>query len=205
LDQQKDAWKMKTKPIALVDMDGTLCDFDAAMSAELEALRGPNEDPTLDETAYEDVPHIKARRRLIKAKPGFWRTLPKLELGFQILETLQSIGYQPHVLTKGPAKSALAYAEKVEWCRANIPGIPITLSDDKGLVYGRVLVDDWVPYVTRWLEHRPRGMVVAVAHRWNLDIEKAFPQVVRYDGSNYRQMRSALEAQYKAYDWKDED
>jgi FMN phosphatase YigB (HAD superfamily) len=74
------------EPIALFDLDGTLADFDAAMQHKLEELRSPSEDPKADETAFEDVPYVKARRRLVKSQPGFWRDLATIPLGFQLLE-----------------------------------------------------------------------------------------------------------------------
>jgi 5'(3')-deoxyribonucleotidase len=180
------------EPIALVDLDGTLADFDGAMKAELEKLRAPGEDPTLDETAYEDVPYVKARRRLIKSQPGFWRNLPRLALGFEVLAEIRELRFRPYVLTKGPAKLPPAWSEKVEWCREHVADLPIVLAEDKGLVYGKVLVDDWPPYIRRWLDWRPRGVVIAVAQPWNLTIETEFANVVRYDGTNIDRVRDRL-------------
>lgn len=74
------------EPIALFDMDGTLADFDASMRLKLAELRAPGEDPQSDTTAFEDVLYVRARRRLIKAQPGFWRELAPIPLGFQLLE-----------------------------------------------------------------------------------------------------------------------
>ena len=36
------------------------------------------------------------------------------------------------------------------WCRAHLPDVPVTVTDDKARVHGHVLVDDWLPYVERW-------------------------------------------------------
>jgi len=174
----------KAEPVALVDLDGTLCDFDLAMKEALERLRSPLEDSKLDEFAYEDVPHIKARRRLIKSQPGFWRNLPVLPLGFDILDMLQELGFRPHILSKGPFHVAAAWGEKVEWCRAHVPHLPIILSEDKGLVYGKTLVDDWPPYFERWLTWRPRGLVVIPAQPWNEKWINEGANWVRYDGTN---------------------
>ena len=57
------------------------------------------------------------------------------------------------------------------------------MTQDKSFTYGRVLVDDWPDYVTSWLEHRPRGLVVMPAHPWNVDFNH--PNVIRYDGSEH--------------------
>lgn len=169
------------EPIALIDLDGTIADFDGAMQRELALLRGPEEAGD-DNWMYEDVPHIKARRRMIKKVPGFWRNLERLQAGFDILNILEDMTFTPHILSKGPANVSSAWAEKVDWCRANVPHIPIVLAEDKGLVYGKVLVDDWPEYVGRWIQWRPRGLVISVAQPWNTRIEELSPNIIRYNG-----------------------
>ena len=49
--------------------------------------------------------------------------------------------------------------EKVQWCDRHLADFPhqITITMDKGLVYGKLLVDDWPDYVLRWLRWRKRG------------------------------------------------
>ena len=39
---------------------------------------------------------------------------------------------------------------EAQWCQHHLPGVPVTITMDKGLVYGKVLVDDYPPYVERW-------------------------------------------------------
>jgi hypothetical protein len=46
------------------------------------------------------------------------------------------------------------------WCNKHLPGRQITITMDKSLTYGRVLVDDYPDYALGWLEHRPRGLVI---------------------------------------------
>ena len=168
------------EPIGLHDLDGTYADFDKSMAAHLEVLRSPLEDAAHDETKFEDIPHMKARRRLIKSLPGFWRNLPRLQAGFDILEIMQELKFSNYVLSKSPRKFPLAASEKIGWAVEHLPDLPIILSEEKSLVYGKVLVDDWTPYVQDWIKFRPRGLVIAVAQRWNEDIEKLSPNVIRF-------------------------
>lgn len=183
------------EPVGLFDLDGSLADFDKSMKQQLSLLRSPTEDPTLDETAYEDVPHIKARRRMIKSQPGFWRNLERIELGFQVFNMAKTLAFTPVILSKGPRKIAAAWEEKVEWCVEHVPNVPIILSEDKGLVYGKFLCDDWPLYIERWLTWRPRGLVIAVAQPWNVDIDKRFADnVVRFDGTNVDQLYTRMSA-----------
>ena len=156
------------KPIGLVDLDGTLVNFDAAMVAQLNELASPDETQISFENAYdESKPWIKARRELIKNQPGFWKNLPNIPDGFHVLNLMKEVGFQLHVLTKGPYKNSAAWSEKFSWVRENLPDTPLTISEDKGMVYGRVLFDDWPAYINNWLEWRVRGLVIMLDQPWN--------------------------------------
>ncbi|HSX23261.1 MAG TPA: hypothetical protein VLE97_10860 [Gaiellaceae bacterium] len=183
------------EPIALFDLDGTLADFDASMRLKLAELRSPGEDPETDDTRFEEeLPYMKARRRLVKSQPGFWRDLAPIQLGFQLLEEAQAQRFLCKILTKSPRKIPAAASEKTEWCLRHVPDLPITQSEDKGLVYGKLLCDDWPEYIEQWLTWRPRGLVVAVAQRWNVGIDLRFPKnVVRFDGTNFAYVRERMQ------------
>lgn len=150
-----------SEPIALFDLDATLANFEAAMNEQMSKLAGPNEGPELWNCDRDAMPdYIQARRSLIKKLPGFWENLPAIFAGFEVFRLVGELGFERHILTKGPERSTAAWTEKVHWCQRNVPDASITITQDKGLVYGRVLCDDWPPYVKRWLEWRPRGLVV---------------------------------------------
>lgn len=184
------------KPVALVDLDGTLADFAGAMLRDLSAMQSPDE-PSLfspeDEDAY---PHMKARRRAIKAQPDWWANLDRLPAGFEILDMLRSLNFRLHILTRGPKHLPTAWEQKTRWVRKYVPDASITITLDKSLVYGRVLVDDWPDYVTPWLKHRPRGLVVMPDQPWNQGFEH--PQVIRHlPGVNEQDIRERLTSQVK--------
>jgi 5'(3')-deoxyribonucleotidase len=182
------------EPIALFDLDGTLADFDASMRPKLAALRSPGEDPEAEATAQEEVPYMKERRRLIKSQPGFWRDLAPIAFGFQVLEEARAQRFLCQILSKSPRKIPAAAGEKIEWCLKYVPDLPIVLSEDKGLVYGKMLCDDWPEYIERWLTWRPRGLVIAVAQPWNVGIETRFSRnVVRFDGTNFSYVRERMQ------------
>lgn len=166
--------------VFLADLDGSLVDLDGAMHAQLSLLMSPGEDmPKNGPGEGEDLPWIKARRDLIKKQPGFWRNLAPIQEGFRIVRLAESLGFRAVVLTKGPFNTTSAWTEKVEWCRKHLGNVPVIVSEDKGLVYGRVLFDDWPPYITRWLEWRPRGLVVMLSHPWNEGFQH--PNVFRFN------------------------
>ena len=170
------------EPIALIDLDGTIADYDGAMRRDLAPLCAPEELPLpADLGPLEAQPHFKARMGLIRRVPGWWRHLPRIEANLELVHVMRSLAYDIHVLTKGPWKSSQAWAEKVDWCREHLPWASLHISEDKGLVYGKVLMDDWPPYIQRWLTWRPRGLVIMPSHPWNEHFQHS--HVIRWDGS----------------------
>lgn len=187
--------------IALIDLDGTAADYDKEMSSEMRNIQAPEERAYLGRYGTgEEPPHMEARRKLIQRQVGFWRRLKPLPLGFEILEEVRAIGFKLHVLTKGPYTSPSAWTEKFEWCVQHLPKTDVTITCDKSIAYGRILVDDFPPYFEDWLVHRPRGLVVCVAHPWNLEYAvggpKQRPNIFRYDGTNRPQLRALLKRSY---------
>lgn len=183
--------------IALFDLDGTLVDFDTAMFRDLYAIASP-EDPYISDISFPYPEYIKNRRAMIMRQPGWWRTLDELAVGFDVLCACLDIGFDIHVLTKGPKKNPNAAKEKIEWFERHVlpvaPDAKITISGDKGLVYGKVLVDDWPSYVEGWLEHRVRGLVVMPWHSYNASVKH--PNVIHYNGTNISDVRARLEEAY---------
>lgn len=178
--------------IALFDLDGTLVDFDRAMRDGLARMLSPGESRITEETNIwsEERPWLEERKRLIKTQPGWWANLPVFQLGWDVLAEARDIGFDINILTKGPYNTTSAWTEKVDWCRRHVPYTKVTITEDKSLVYGRVLVDDWPKYVEPWLANRPRGIVIMPAQPWNKDFKHA--RALRYDGTNRTEVRAAL-------------
>lgn len=184
-----------SNPIALLDMDGTVADYDGAMAKALASIAGPD-DPAFPAFSEEHWPDwYQARRRLIGMQPGFWQNLPQLEQGFDIVRNLQGLEFDIHVLTKGPSSKPAAWMEKIIWCREHLPGVEVSITENKSLSYGRVLVDDYEPYQIQWLKNRPRGVVIAPAQPWNVNCEAFDPtRIYRYDRSDIRPLHRILKA-----------
>jgi 5'-nucleotidase len=181
----------RSELVALVDMDGTLCDYEGAMARDLEKIRNPQEPPLKMRESHSD-PWLRERVELIRRQPGWWAGLERLKLGFDVLEELRSLEFELHILTKGPAQATSAWTEKLQWCQRHVPDARVTVTMDKGLVYGKVLVDDWPEYIERWLTWRPRGLVIMPAQPWNEDFRH--PNVLRYDGRNLDGVKASLRA-----------
>jgi len=186
MSEQEETFTLELpEPIALVDMDGTIADFTKAMGEGLKVLEGPGESWDYDNYSQDDEPlYMKARRRLVKSQPGFWANLPPIPRGFEILSLLKMHDFSINIFTKAPRKSLTAFTEKAQWCEkhlsADFPDIKISMVQGKGLHYRKILVDDWPPYIERWLKFRPRGQVIMPVCKYNRHFEH--PQVARFYG-----------------------
>lgn len=182
---------MDTESICLFDMDGVLCAYEEALSSSMAFLKSP-EEPEFVGVPKDDAPvYLRARANLIRSSVEWWAGLPKLQLGFDVWEIAEDLGYRRMILTQGPKRNPNAWSGKKIWIDNNLgQDVDITITRDKGLVYGKVLVDDWPEYVLRWLKWRPRGLVIMPASRTNADFQHK--QVIRYDGSNLEQVRDSM-------------
>lgn len=194
--------KNMNAPVALIDLDGTVADYDGSLRTKMELIRDPEREPPYvgRAAAHEEEPAwIERRRKLIQSQPGFWRDLTPIPEGLAIVSIMREIGYNLHVLTKGPSSTNSAWTEKKDWCDKHLPDAAVTVGMDKSMMYGRVLFDDYPPYFLPWLEHRPRGVVICLAHSWNAEYARGelthatHPRVFRYDGSNVDTIRKALQ------------
>jgi 5'(3')-deoxyribonucleotidase len=183
-----------TPIVALFDLDGTLADHTGELTRRLARMRSPHEpEIVLEEFALDRAPeYLRERIRTIRSNPGFWVNLPVLTAGFEILEEAHARGFQIEVLTKGPRHAPIAWMEKLQWCDRMLANFPhqVTITMDKGLVYGKLLVDDFPEYALRWLRWRKRGTVILPDQPWNRDFDH--PQVYRYKGDR-RELTTVLE------------
>jgi hypothetical protein len=187
-------------PVALFDLDGSLADFEGALRRDLIALQAPSEPPIPDNLwSAEKHEFIRHRMRLIKNQSGWWRNLDRIEKGFEVLVMAKEIGFDTQILTKGPGSHAMAWQEKVEWCRAQpeLSGLPVHIVADKGLVYGNVLYDDFPDYLSRWLQHRPRGLGIMPVRASNEGF--AHPNVVHWKGETEQDRQQMYDLLSRVY------
>lgn len=178
----------KIENVALIDMDGTVADYTTGINRYLASIRSPGDKP--EDELNDSNPWIKNRNDLIKSLPGFWSNLQPINSGFRVLNLLESVGFTLHVLTKAPRKHTNACTEKMDWCRKYMPGVGVTITEDKGLAYGKILFDDWTPYMLRWLEWRPRGFGIMLSQPWNAGFKH--PNVFIVDQNNLTQSLDEL-------------
>ncbi len=169
--------QLAPEDVANVDLDGTLADYNKALLAALESMRSPGEPKLEGDDPFRNTPSwLDARMMYVKNRPGFWLNLEPIPLGMEVLDLIRE-HFKINILTKGPVRTTIAWTEKAEWARKYVPDAQVTITDDKGLVYGKVLFADWPPYIERWLQWRKRGLVLMLDHPWNRDFKH--PQVIR--------------------------
>ncbi len=162
------------RKICLVDLDGTLMDYDKAMRRDLLATASPLEDfSNPDIFHYENTyPHIKARMDFIRRKPGWWRELELNVAIYNVWLMAKTIGFECHVLTQGPRGNSGAWSEKVDSVNKHLgQDTPVHIVRDKGLVTGDILIDDYPGYCEKWLEGNPRGKVLMPIRSYNLEFK----------------------------------
>ena len=170
-------------PIALIDLGDTLADCTPALQARLAQAVDADE-RTTGAAPAEMAARLDDRRAAILTAPGFWRDLAPRPQGLALLDILRGAGFAVHVVTKGPYAAPHVWADKVAWCRAHVPDLPVVVCDDKSRVHGHVLVDDWLPYVERWQRQWPDGLAIIPAQPWNAAAPAAFAdRCVRFDGT----------------------
>jgi len=167
--------------IALVDLDGSVAGHDEQLYVDLEKLRSPNEPKTFSWKKGEEPDYIFARMNLIRASREWWENLPVIDRGMQLVDLLRKLEFRIIILTQGPRVNPAAWEGKVRWVNKNMPFCnDITITRDKGIVYGKVLVDDFPKYIEKWVEHRPRGLVIMPAYDYNEDFTHS--NLIRYNG-----------------------
>lgn len=180
--------------IALFDMDGTLCDYDKSLFEELEKIRSPKEkifNPKFERRIIHAPKYIQARAELIKSREEWWANLPKLKLGWDILNIAKKLKFRIMILTGGSQKYPAKWSGKKAWINKYLgEDTEMTIASDKGIVYGKILVDDYPEFIKSWLEHRPRGLVIMPACKENENFKH--PQVIRYTGKNLAEVRKAM-------------
>lgn len=183
----------KKRYIALVDMDGVLCDYYSALKKDYNKIKSPS-DPEFEKTNSNSPLYLKNRVDLIRNQQGWWEKLKPLKRGFEILKLLKKLGYEINILTKAPRNAFNANTEKSKWIEKHVGKIGkdvfMHISSDKSLAYGRVLIDDYPPYIEPWLKARPRGIVIMPPHPWNKNFKHK--RVIRYTTKNLKKAKKAL-------------
>ena len=174
----------ETDNVALVDMDGTLADFHNQLEHDLNRVLGKDRDKVSAKT-------IREVEWLIRRDGGWYRNLKPLPLGFEIVRVLQSVGFRIMIMTKSSKEAKNAWSEKAAWISEYLPEAEMTVTQDKALVYGKVLVDDYPTHFLRWMERRPRGKVIMPVQPWNcevMDRDNLHPVKTKEDAEKLRPM-----------------
>lgn len=180
--------------IILFDMDNTLCDWDGAMRRDLKQVLPPElvekVEDWLGDERRERPDWVERLMTVIRTQAGWWRSLEPLKVGMDLLNLVLHTDWETNILTKGPHGKPAAWSEKKEWCLDHIVrDVPVTIAANKSLVYGKVLVDDYPPYVESWLKWRKNGLAILPAHNYNKGF--SHPNAIRVTEEHDDIMRAA--------------
>lgn len=163
--------------IAYFDLDDTLCKYSQALLDELNMLRGD------DEPEIISMPEgMYARKRAILSKESFWTSLELDQEVKKLYQAIKYLGFKTHILTAGPIQYPEAWSGKKKWVGQHFPNVDLTITRDKSLLMGDILVDDYPKYFKGWLKSNPKSIVI---YPYNSHYVAKVTRAYRYD--NYDQ------------------
>lgn len=145
------------RPVAFIDMDGSIADYDQAVISQMNLISPPTEPKITELFINNNSPWRERQRRMISSQEGFWLNLKPIPEGMELVSALENMGYRIVILTKGPSGKNFAWAEKKSWCDEYLPFVDVVVTTCKDVMVGDILYDDWPPYFEAWLDTNPQG------------------------------------------------
>lgn len=166
----------------LLDVDGVVSDFVGGLLSQLDdaglahgidinAL-GPRHlfdymTPGVDEIAHGMV-----------TANGFATLLPVIAGAQEGVNNLIELGYKVVFVTAPWKPSRTWCADRYDWLRANFPHeCDVIFTSAKEHVLGDVLIDDYVPYITKWNLAHPSKRAFVYDAPWNRNVDRSLMRV----------------------------
>jgi len=152
-----------------LDMDGVLCRCHEAALASFGATMEPNK--PMNQIVAEQKNFSLPRQMFWNSfEEVFWENLEKTDLcDFLIYESVKLVGLRNVYILSTPTQNPGCASGKTEWVRKHCPDLlpRLRLSSEKELLAapGRILVDDKVSNVDKWID--ANGLGLLVPRVWN--------------------------------------
>lgn len=176
------------KITGLFDLDDTLVDYTGGLIKSLNAKKSP-----FEPKYHSIIPRNKKNKTLveeIRNKNGWWQNLEKLEHGFNLYELAQKFNHDIYITTQGPNSSPNAWSEKFLWSKKETPNAKLIITQNKSIINGDYLVDDYPPYLKDWLKTRKDAIAIMPVHSLNKNF--FHKQVIKYDGKNIDEIKKVF-------------
>lgn len=154
----------------LVDMDGTIANYDEAMSSAMREYYKRN-DITTENWHSLSLPDIHNVRCMLQSVPGFFYNLKPIQGALEALCEMEEKGYNVYILSSPSIKSDSCHSEKCMWLRDKMGdkwARRLILTKDKTMVYGDYLIDD-KPHISGLIDN-PCWRHIVYAHHYNVNI-----------------------------------
>lgn len=133
----------------LIDSDGVIANWGSAWDLHAEAYVHLGLPLTADQTRFDLYYGLtdegKAAVTAIMNKPGFYRSLEPIEGAVEALNAMINEGHQVDIVTSPWIKNETCASDKLAWIEQHFGegwGKRMTITSDKTLVRGDVLIDD---------------------------------------------------------------
>ena len=137
------------KPVVLIDMDGTIADFDARVYALMVARHPEVKLPPFEQRAYPLSGSLPSGQRpllaALFAEVGFYREMVPVEGAVEALHQMVAAGIEVRLCSSPLGTSPICASEKIEWVIAHLGQSwynRLILTRDKTLIRGDFLIDD---------------------------------------------------------------
>lgn len=169
------------QPIAIVDLDETLADYNKGIQ-EYAKIIGLDKEEDLRSFHDNENRAVAAIRNMFWSIPNWWCNLDVIPTNETLFYFLKQQDFRLVILSKAPKYCLNAWSEKIDWCNNYFLCAEVLLTDSKkDLVYGDIFIDDNKKNMDSWLNRWSNGFGILPITPYNSGY--SHPRAIYFDGS----------------------